>query len=196
MRRRDEDRRHEAGVAEHGHGVVEHAPVGVVESDANEPGSVVRPCVQHPRRLGKADGPVAGAALGVLDLKMIESAAAFVAARMVHLECREGAEQKDEEARLLGQMAEKCLTAHSVEELLPLALEAAMCSLRARRGSILLADACQKVFQASSVLAVTGIIVDAKDEKAIAFYAHFGFVPLQGQTDRMMLPASAFSLNK
>jgi GNAT superfamily N-acetyltransferase len=56
-------------------------------------------------------------------------------------------------------------------------------------GSILLADACQKVAQASSVLAVAGIIVDAKDEQAIAFYAHFGFVPLQGQADRMMLPA-------
>ncbi len=83
---------------------------------------------------------VSGAALSVGDLKMLESAAAFVAARMVHLECRERAEQKDEEARLLGQMAEKCLTAHSVEELLPLALEAAMCSLRARRGSILLAE--------------------------------------------------------
>ncbi|MHB8835203.1 MAG: diguanylate cyclase [Candidatus Methylomirabilia bacterium] len=83
---------------------------------------------------------VSGAALSVADLKMLESAAAFVAARMVHLQCRERAEQKDEEARLLGQMAEKCLTAHSVEELLPLALEAAMCSLRARRGSILLAE--------------------------------------------------------
>lgn len=57
-------------------------------------------------------------------------------------------------------------------------------------GSILLADACQKVAQASSVLVVAGIIVDAKDEQAIAFYAHFGFVPLQGQADRMMLPAS------
>ncbi len=57
-------------------------------------------------------------------------------------------------------------------------------------GSILLADACQKVAQASSVLAVAGIVVDAKDEQAIAFYAHFGFVPLQGQADRMMLPAS------
>jgi GNAT superfamily N-acetyltransferase len=59
-------------------------------------------------------------------------------------------------------------------------------------GSILLADACQKVAQASSVLAVAGIIVDAKDDNAIAFYAHFGFVPLQGQADRMMLPASVF----
>lgn len=60
-------------------------------------------------------------------------------------------------------------------------------------GSILLTDACQKVSQASSVLAMAGIIVDAKDEKAIAFYMHFGFAPLQGQAGRMMLPASAFS---
>jgi GNAT superfamily N-acetyltransferase len=59
-------------------------------------------------------------------------------------------------------------------------------------GSVLLADACQKVLQASAVLAVTGIIVDAKDDNAIAFYAHFGFIPLQGQADRMMLPASVF----
>lgn len=59
-------------------------------------------------------------------------------------------------------------------------------------GSILLADACQKVSRASSVLAVAGIIVDAKDGEAIAFYEHFGFIPLQGQADRMMLPASMF----
>jgi diguanylate cyclase (GGDEF)-like protein len=83
---------------------------------------------------------VSGAALSAGDLKMLESASAFVAARMVHLKCRERAEQRDEETRLLGQMAEKCLTARSVEELLPLALESAMCSLHARRGSILLAE--------------------------------------------------------
>jgi ribosomal protein S18 acetylase RimI-like enzyme len=59
-------------------------------------------------------------------------------------------------------------------------------------GSILLADACQKVFQASSVLAVVGIIVDAKDDKAIMFYEHFGFIQLPGQADRMLLPVSAF----
>ncbi len=59
-------------------------------------------------------------------------------------------------------------------------------------GSILLADACKKVAQASSVLAVAGIIVDAKDDLAISFYKHFGFIPLQGQTDRMLLPASVF----
>ena len=59
-------------------------------------------------------------------------------------------------------------------------------------GSILLADACLKVAQASSVLAVAGIIVDAKDETAIAFYEHFGFIQLPGQPDRLMLPAPAF----
>jgi GNAT superfamily N-acetyltransferase len=59
-------------------------------------------------------------------------------------------------------------------------------------GAILLADACQKVSQASSVLAVVGIIVDAKDNKAVAFYEHFGFILLPGQADRMMLPTSAF----
>ncbi|HEX5339055.1 MAG TPA: GNAT family N-acetyltransferase [Gallionella sp.] len=59
-------------------------------------------------------------------------------------------------------------------------------------GSILLADACQKVRQASAVLAVAGIIVDAKDAQATAFYKHFGFVSLSGQTDKMMLPASVF----
>lgn len=58
--------------------------------------------------------------------------------------------------------------------------------------SILLADACRKVSQASTVRAVAGIIVDAKDDKASAFYKHFGFIPLQGQGDRMVLPASVF----
>jgi GNAT superfamily N-acetyltransferase len=59
-------------------------------------------------------------------------------------------------------------------------------------GSILLADACQKVLQASSVLAMAGIIVDAKDDGAISFYAHFGFIQLQGQANRMLLPASVY----
>lgn len=59
-------------------------------------------------------------------------------------------------------------------------------------GSILLADACQKVSQASAILAVAGIIVDAKDDETISFYKHFGFIPLQGQAGRMLLPASVF----
>ncbi len=60
-------------------------------------------------------------------------------------------------------------------------------------GSILLADACQKVANASSTLAVVGIVVDAKDATAASFYKHFGFIPLPGQSGRLLLPATAFS---
>lgn len=59
-------------------------------------------------------------------------------------------------------------------------------------GSILLAEACQKVVQASAVLAVAGIVVDAKDEAASAFYRHFGFVALPSHSARLLLPAGAF----
>ena len=59
-------------------------------------------------------------------------------------------------------------------------------------GSILLADACQKVRQARDTLAVVGIIVDAKDDSAASFYRHFGFVELPGKPDRLLLPAAAF----
>ena len=59
-------------------------------------------------------------------------------------------------------------------------------------GSILLADACQKVIKASKTLAVVGIVVDAKDSKATNFYTHFGFIPLPGQPDKLILPSSAY----
>ncbi len=59
-------------------------------------------------------------------------------------------------------------------------------------GSILLADACKKVANASTTLAVVGIVVDAKDKIAGGFYQHFGFIPLPGQPDRLLLPATAF----
>jgi GNAT superfamily N-acetyltransferase len=59
-------------------------------------------------------------------------------------------------------------------------------------GSILLVDACQKVKSASAMLAVAGIVVDAKDDVARTFYEHFGFVALPGQSDRLLLPTAAF----
>jgi len=59
-------------------------------------------------------------------------------------------------------------------------------------GSILLADACLKVAHASAMLAVAGIVVDAKDTAAASFYRHFGFLPLAGQSHRLLLPVSAF----
>ncbi|NOS73116.1 MAG: GNAT family N-acetyltransferase [Methyloglobulus sp.] len=58
-------------------------------------------------------------------------------------------------------------------------------------GSILLADACQRIASASATLAMVGIIVDAKDNAA-DFYQHFGFKPLPGQPSRLLLPATAF----
>ena len=59
-------------------------------------------------------------------------------------------------------------------------------------GSILLADACQKIANASTTLAVAGIVVDAKDAAAATFYRHFGFLTLPGQPARLLLPATAF----
>lgn len=59
-------------------------------------------------------------------------------------------------------------------------------------GSILLADACQKVAHASATLAVAGIVVDAKDAAAGRFYRHFGFMTMPGQPSRLLLPAAAF----
>ena len=59
-------------------------------------------------------------------------------------------------------------------------------------GAILLADACQKVAAASAVLAVAGIVVDAKDEEASGFYQHFGFKPLPGHSTRLLLTAARY----
>jgi len=60
-------------------------------------------------------------------------------------------------------------------------------------GALLLADACRKVVQASAVLAVAGVVVDAKDAPAVRFYAHFGFVTMPGQANRMLLPAKVLA---
>ena len=61
------------------------------------------------------------------------------------------------------------------------------------QGSILLADACQRVAAASETLAVAALVVDAKSPKAAAFYQHFGFMKLPGQPGRWMLPRSHFT---
>ena len=58
-------------------------------------------------------------------------------------------------------------------------------------GSMLLVDACKKVAHASAVLAVAGIVVDAKDGAAEAFCNHFSLQPLAGEQARLLLPATA-----
>jgi GNAT superfamily N-acetyltransferase len=55
-------------------------------------------------------------------------------------------------------------------------------------GSILLIDACKKVLLAREMLAVAGVIVDAKDGTAASFYKHLGFIPLTSQERRLFLP--------
>ncbi len=60
-------------------------------------------------------------------------------------------------------------------------------------GAILLADAFQKDANASAMLAMVGIVVEANDAAAFSFYQHLGFQPLPGQPSRMLLPAAAFS---
>jgi GNAT superfamily N-acetyltransferase len=58
-------------------------------------------------------------------------------------------------------------------------------------GSILLADACQRVANASKTLAVAGFVVDAK-ESAADFYRHFGFMSLHGVSNKLLLPITCF----
>jgi GNAT superfamily N-acetyltransferase len=55
-------------------------------------------------------------------------------------------------------------------------------------GSVLLVDACKKVLQAQEMLAVAGLVVDAKDHNAASFYKHLGFTPLNQQAQRLFLP--------
>ncbi len=55
-------------------------------------------------------------------------------------------------------------------------------------GSILLADALQRVAQASQVMAVYAVVVDALNERAAGFYRQFGFIHLPSQPLRLFLP--------
>lgn len=55
-------------------------------------------------------------------------------------------------------------------------------------GSILLADAIQRVEQASEILAVYAIVVDALNLSAAEFYRQFGFIPFPEKPLRLFLP--------
>ena len=54
-------------------------------------------------------------------------------------------------------------------------------------GSILLADALQRIAQASQVMAVYAVVVDALNDQAAEFYQQFGFVPLPSQPLKLFL---------
>ncbi len=57
--------------------------------------------------------------------------------------------------------------------------------------SALLADAFRRVIGASEALAVYAVVVDAKDERARAFYEHFGFVRLPETERSLFYPVAA-----
>jgi GNAT superfamily N-acetyltransferase len=55
-------------------------------------------------------------------------------------------------------------------------------------GSILLVDALQRITQASQVMAVYAVVVDALNDRAAEFYRQFGFIPLPSQPLKLFLP--------
>ena len=57
-------------------------------------------------------------------------------------------------------------------------------------GDLLLADAVRRTLGAAQSIAVFAIVVDAKDERAAAFYRAFGFEPFLSRPLRLYLPAS------
>lgn len=57
-------------------------------------------------------------------------------------------------------------------------------------GEILLADAIGRILEAASRLAIHAIVVDAKDEKAEAFYRSHGFRPQTTRQNRLFLPTA------
>ncbi len=58
-------------------------------------------------------------------------------------------------------------------------------------GELLLADAIRRILGAAETLAVFAIVVDAKDARASAFYAGFGFRPFPLRPGRLFLLASS-----
>jgi ribosomal protein S18 acetylase RimI-like enzyme len=57
-------------------------------------------------------------------------------------------------------------------------------------GELLLADAVRRILSASQSLAVLAIMVDAKDDHAIAFYENFGFRRFPTRAGRLFLLTS------
>ena len=59
-------------------------------------------------------------------------------------------------------------------------------------GGALLWDAIERA--AASEVAVFAVIVDAKDEQAVRFYRHHGFVPFESDPGKLILPLSRAKL--
>jgi GNAT superfamily N-acetyltransferase len=55
-------------------------------------------------------------------------------------------------------------------------------------GEHLLLDALHRSLAHANQIAAMAVVVDAKNEAAVAFYRHYGFVPLQAQPSRLFVP--------
>ena len=60
-------------------------------------------------------------------------------------------------------------------------------------GSLLLADALRRVLHASSTMAVHAVLVEAKNERAKAFYERFGFKAFPNTPRRLFLPLATIA---
>jgi ribosomal protein S18 acetylase RimI-like enzyme len=62
-------------------------------------------------------------------------------------------------------------------------------SLRGRgMGEYLLMDGLRRALIASRQVAAVAVIVDAKDDNAVAFYRRYGFIPFADQANRLFVP--------
>ncbi len=59
-------------------------------------------------------------------------------------------------------------------------------------GETLLLDAIRRVVRASATLAVHAIVVDAKNDRAVAFYQRYGFRSFASERRRLLLPLETF----
>ena len=55
-------------------------------------------------------------------------------------------------------------------------------------GEFLLMDALERAYRQSETIASSAVIVDAKSERAAAFYRDYGFVPFPESPRRLFLP--------
>lgn len=55
-------------------------------------------------------------------------------------------------------------------------------------GRFLLLDALYRSLQAAAAIAAMAVVVDAKDDAAMAFYQQYGFAPLSASEGRLFLP--------
>lgn len=55
-------------------------------------------------------------------------------------------------------------------------------------GGALLVEAIRRVAATSTQIGIVGLFVDAKDDRAAAFYRKYGFVPLPSNPSRLFLP--------